>query len=120
MKRRPFQTELEQLERDRLEPFTFSTRSQRLVVKASHSHMASLGWTRVDPRPWGKLNACWTHVKGWELRHCGHPTALTPWALYGPHGGMIRTGAAICGNPDFGTAWPDLLTAAEYVRRECL
>lgn len=70
--------------------------------------MASLGWTRVDPRPWSKLRARWEHTSGWRLDHCGHPTALWPWALFDPAGQMVCTGVAF-GNPrSYGTAWPDL------------
>lgn len=84
----------------------------------SPSAMAAYGWTRVDPRPWGKCSARWTHPKGWRLEHCGHPSALWPWALYNPAGELILTGAAgPLANPRFGTGWPTLATAAAYVAR---
>lgn len=74
------------------------------------------GWTRVDPRPWGKLRAQWEHRAGWRLEHCGHPTALHPWALYDPSGEMHCTGGAgPAKNPAFGTAWNSLDDAGRYV-----
>lgn len=82
---------------------------------ASHKQMEQLGWRRIDPRPWSKLTARWVHGAGWQLHHCGHPTALWPWALYSPAGDMVLTGAKFSGNPKFGTAWPSLLDAAEFV-----
>jgi hypothetical protein len=83
----------------------------------SHKEMAKLGWTRTDPRPWGKLQAVWEHRDGWRLRHCGHPTANQPWALYDPKGAFIRTGVLYAKPPDptKGTAWRNLRAAAEYV-----
>ena len=50
------------------------------------------GWERVDPRPWTKTAARWKHPSGWELRHCGHPTANYPWALYDPTGRAVSRG----------------------------
>lgn len=73
------------------------------VAAISHAAMRNLGWERVDPRPWGKLNAAWDHVDGWKLRHCGHPTALTPWMLYDPDGEQVRA-------PN-GKHWPTLKDA---------
>lgn len=78
--------------------------------------MAALGWVRVDPEPWRGLRAHWQHTDGWALVHCGHPTALWPWALYDPQGRMHCTGFPVSGRPVFGTAWPALLDAAEYVK----
>lgn len=78
--------------------------------------MAELGWTRVDERPWHKCSARWAHVSGWKLEHCGHPTALHPWALYSPKGELVLTGiAGPFKRPDFGTAWDTLQAAAEWV-----
>lgn len=54
--------------------------------RMSHARAARLGWTRVDPKPWGKLDARWRHESGWTLEHCGHPTALWPWDLHDPKG----------------------------------
>lgn len=78
--------------------------------------LARLGWTRVDPRPWSKCEARWSHVAGWRLEHCGHPTALWPWQLFAPTGELVLTGAALSGNPRHGRAWPNLATATAYVR----
>lgn len=82
----------------------------------SPAAMAALGWTRTDPRPWTKLDARWKHRDGWRLEHCGHPTALHPWALYNPDGQMIRTGVlGPYARADYGTAWNDLRSATGYV-----
>lgn len=81
----------------------------------SHKRAAALGWTRVDPKPWtSKLTAVWQHVLGWSLHHCGHPTALWPWALYDPKGRMHRNGA-LDGAPREGRAWQRLEPAMEFV-----
>jgi hypothetical protein len=74
------------------------------------------GWSRIDPRPWRKLNACWEHRAGWRLEHCGHPTANWPWALFAPGGEMVLTGVR-SGNPTHGRAWPDLKTATDWVAK---
>jgi hypothetical protein len=85
--------------------------------RLSRAQVASAGWTRVDPRPWGKLHARWRHPSGWRLEHCGHPTALSPWALYSPAGEMVGTGAlyATPPNPRYGTAWHSLAEAIPFV-----
>ena len=80
-----------------------------------HGMMVALGWTRVDPRPWGKCQARWGHTSGWRLHHCGHPTANYPWALFAPSGAMILTGARHHGDASLGRAWPDLRSAAAFV-----
>jgi len=37
------------------------------------------GWERLS-RPGAKLDARWRHTaSGWEVRHCGHPTANWPY-----------------------------------------
>lgn len=82
--------------------------------KTGSRRRQSLGWTRVDPRPWSKTNAKWRHEKGWRLEHCGHPTANTPWDLHDAKGVRHLTGAS-SGNKRFGTAWPNLATAMDYV-----
>jgi hypothetical protein len=78
--------------------------------------MTARGWSRIDPRPWRKLNARWEHQAGWRLEHCGHPTAVWPWALFAPDGEMVLTGVR-AGNPQHGRAWPDLRTAVEWVAK---
>ena len=44
-------------------------------------------WTRIS------LNACgkgtYRSDTGWTIEHCGHPTALWPYALFNPAGEMI-------------------------------
>lgn len=91
----------------------------------SHREAEQLRWLRVDPKPWSKLDARWLHVLGWRLEHCGHPTALTPWALYNPSGRMVLTGALREGERNdageqispfiHGTAWPSLRLVMSYV-----
>lgn len=54
-------------------------------------------WRRVDGGK-GKLSALYEGPRGWKARHCGHPTANYPWALYNFHGVMILTGAL--GHPE--------------------
>jgi hypothetical protein len=85
----------------------------------SHKAMEGHGWRRTDPKPWRKLSATWKHRDGWRLEHCGHPTALHPWALYDPKGRMHCTGLAVVGpehgRPVYGSAWDSLEDAAEYV-----
>jgi len=79
---------------------------------ASPQEMARAGWTRTDPRPWGKCSARWEHVRGWLLEHCGHPTAHWPWLLVAPDGRIVRTGATAEGHRwDLGTPWPHLASA---------
>lgn len=79
---------------------------------ASPREMARAGWTRTDPRPWGKLGARWEHVAGWTLEHCGHPTAHYPWLLVAPDGRIVRTGVMVEGHRyQRGTAWPHLASA---------
>lgn len=81
----------------------------------SSAAMAAAGWRRVDGGK-GKIGARWLHDAGWRLEHCGHPTALRPWALFAPAGGMVCTGAAgRTPNATYGTAWPDLRLAVAFV-----
>lgn len=84
----------------------------------SHARAAALGWTRIDAKPWTKLHARWRHKDGWELHHCGHPTANHPWALYDPQGLMHCTGAQrrFGFKPENGTAWDTLEDAMTYVQ----
>lgn len=42
------------------------------------------GWTRVSAAKAGKCNTHWRHDSGWEVRHCGHPTALYPYTATHP------------------------------------
>lgn len=84
----------------------------------SPKRMADLGWTRIDPRPWGKLQAHWTHRSGWVLRHCGHPTAHWSWMLFDPKGRWHMQGLYSSGTrPTYGYCFGDLHTATDYVER---
>lgn len=38
-----------------------------------------------------------THPSGWIVQHCGHPTALQPWACYSPDGYLHRHGCVGAG-----------------------
>ena len=42
------------------------------------------GWTRLSDPKKGKCEAHWQHTSGWEIRHCGHPTANWPYYLQDP------------------------------------
>ncbi|HKD62356.1 MAG TPA: hypothetical protein VKB47_17970 [Terracidiphilus sp.] len=80
----------------------------------SQKELAGRGWI-CTRRGLGK-HARYAHRDGWMLEHCGHATALTPWILRDRDGRMILTGAAgEHKNPEFGTAWPTLRAATDYV-----
>jgi len=86
------------------------------VGPLSPSAMRSAGWTCVAKGRHGKIGQRWLHVDGWRLEHCGHPTAHYPWAQFAPAGALVCTGAAgPARNPVFGTAWPNLRKAVEFV-----
>ena len=40
------------------------------------------GWTKSK----GPSAGCWSFDGGWQVRHCGHPTALWPYTAHGPKG----------------------------------
>lgn len=42
------------------------------------------GWTRLSA-PGNKCAAHWRHESGWEVRHCGHPTANYPYSATDPN-----------------------------------
>jgi hypothetical protein len=65
-------------------------------------------WRRVD-QGHGKTFARYEHPAGYLIEHCGHPTALWPYALYGPDGAMILA-------PN-GRAWQKTTYAALEVER---
>jgi hypothetical protein len=77
--------------------------------------LKAYGWT-PDAQPLWHFGRCYTHRDGWRIQHCGHPTALWPYLLLSPEGQIILTGAAACGRPDYGTAWPTVAAAVDYVR----
>ena len=46
-------------------------------------------WQRV-PGLLGKLDTVHIHTpSGWEIHHCGHPTANFPYVIYKPNGERI-------------------------------
>lgn len=53
------------------------------------------------------------HPSGWEIGHCGHPTALWPWAVIDPQG-RIHTSGAKC---DLGYAFAHVEDAVAHVLR---
>ena len=66
-------------------------------------------WARVD----GGRGTCWgmfEHSSGWQIRHCGHPTALRPYQLFRPDGSEVRA-------PN-GLAWQKLAHAAAEAQRQ--
>ena len=95
--------------------FPEHTRAGARKTPMSPRQMAALGWTRTDARPWKKVNARWSHVDGWRVEHCGHPTALHSWSLFSPEGLFVKTGA-VHGDPTLGTAWDNLEAIARYVQ----
>lgn len=42
------------------------------------------GWKKLSPPGSSKTANHYRHVSGWELRHCGHPTANYPWYAVDP------------------------------------
>lgn len=89
--------------------------------RVSPKELARLGWSK-QPRPAGYGSAAWrsswvyVSSEGWELSHCGHPTALWPYLLISPNGTRVLTGAAgPCRNPEFGTAWSSVAEAIDFV-----
>jgi hypothetical protein len=45
-----------------------------------------LEWRRIPGFNGGKCFARWVHRSGWEVHHCGHPTALFPYYVEAPDG----------------------------------
>ena len=88
-----------------------STLSHRRI---SPKELRARGWT-PSPKKRYTAGRDYTHSDGWTIQHCGHPTALWPYILRTPEGRMILTGAAVSGNPEFGTAWPSVASAVDYV-----
>jgi hypothetical protein len=68
---------------------------------------AELGWTCVHRNSVIAKATRWQHRDGWTLAHCGHPTALYPWVLRDPQGGMVLA-------PN-GRAWASLPDAMQHV-----
>ena len=63
-----------------------------------------------------KTAARWRHPSGWELHHCGHPTANYPWALYDPQGLPVSRGYSFDPpEPGDRRAWQRLEEAFAFV-----
>jgi hypothetical protein len=57
-------------------------------------HDVVIGESRVRRRRgrpgWTKVDGCiWQHVSGWQVHHCGHPTANWPYYGVRPDGTVI-------------------------------
>ena len=52
--------------------------------------MDAHGWIRLSA-PGNKCATHWRHVSGWEVHHCGHPTANWPYYLTAPESGREIT-----------------------------
>jgi hypothetical protein len=51
------------------------------------------------------------HESGWRVSHCGHPTALWPWAVYSPEGRLVT-----CGDEEhLGVAFRTLQMAKDFI-----
>jgi hypothetical protein len=85
--------------------------------KISPKELAANGWQKTGSRfeP-GNFGRKYTHKDGSVISHCGHPTALWPYVLEDPQGRMVLTGAQVSGRADYGTAWPSVASAVDYVR----
>lgn len=44
-----------------------------------------MSWERLS-KPGDKCSTHWRHDSGWEVQHCGHPTANWPYLLVDPEG----------------------------------
>lgn len=66
------------------------------------------GWTDTSIGP-SKTDLRRRHVSGWEVRHCGHPTANWPYAAYHDDGRAL-----VSGN---GRGWIALADAMAEVER---
>lgn len=84
--------------------------------KISPKELRSLGWEKTGSRfeP-GNFGRKYTHRDGWTISHCGHPTANWPYILEDPEGRVLLTGAAFSDRADYGTAWPSVASAVDYV-----
>ena len=47
------------------------------------------GWQRIR----GGTAGVWRHESGWQVHHCGHPTALWPYYGVPPGGGPMLLAA---------------------------
>jgi hypothetical protein len=56
--------------------------SSSIVAPAANTASVDT-WRRLS-RAGDKCGTHWRHVSGWELRHCGHPTAIWPYYLVDP------------------------------------
>lgn len=70
------------------------------------------GWIQTLKHPSGK-GGQWHHpASGWWLTHCGHPTAIYPYALHSPDAGQN-----VCVMSHNGMGWQKLAVAVEVHRR---
>jgi len=84
--------------------------------RISPKELRAQGWEPAKRHKSHLFGRDFTHKDGWKITHCGHPTALWPYILQTPDGRMILTGAAgPLRRADFGTAWPTVASAVDYV-----
>jgi len=81
--------------------------------RISPKELRRRGWTAQPKGPGAGRD--YHHQDGWTISHCGHPTALWPYILTSPDGCTILTGAAFGNPPTYGTAWPTVASAVDYV-----
>ena len=43
-------------------------------------------WVKIRAGNHGGCGAVWEHTSGWQVIHCGHPTANYPWYAMSPEG----------------------------------
>lgn len=69
------------------------------------------GWERLS-QPGDKCRAHWRHTaSGWEVFHCGHPTANWPYYATQHGAAAHRSRFLLMGGMDIGLAFPNLLSA---------
>lgn len=93
------------------------TREIDQLRRVSPKQLQREGWTRQAPKV-AQFGASYTHVTGWQIQHCGHPTANWPYLLLDPSGEMVLTGILYSGNRRYGVAWPNVAQAAAFVKTQ--
>ena len=53
---------------------------------SEHVRSPRHNWTSLHSRRVSKCGAHYLHVSGWEVKHCGHPTANWPYYATAPTG----------------------------------
>lgn len=76
--------------------------------RISPKELAAKGWTPLGGRTY-------KHKNGWVIEHCGHPTALYPYALYKVGADQQRMKMILAPN---GHAWHTVAAAVDYVEAQ--